>query len=335
MQRAFFLTLSAPRFAIVFAPALGKQGVGDAIEGMIMFRNTCMAVLAMTFAMFTAAAQGDAGPGEIPPCPDTAEKALLTTMIGLSTGQYDDLGEPYGIATAAVKQCPDNGIALSLAASLLADIGMRLGNAQSDQTPRVLIEAFDAIIAQDNAPAQEDVTVQVGQYDPITYTTKSARTNIDEMLKTNLLPVLVESSRQYDIGSRFSAALEQCPYSSRDQLRALREAEGIVSALETRADGFNHEAPLARLEALRTHCEKQARPLALQEMMAVMDMTEKLDDFDRNRDAGCMSDKGLALVEAYRTDAGSDESEAANLKKLEGWESVMRRNGLVACPDDD
>ena len=269
------------------------------------------------------------------PCPNGAEKALLTTMIGLSTGQYENLGQPYGVATAAISQCPDNGIALSLAASLLADIGMRLGNAQADQAPRVLAEAFDAITAQDNAPAQEAVAVQVGQYDPITYTTESARTTIDEMLKTQLLPILVGASRQYEISARFHAEVEACPYSSRSQLRALREAEGIVSALETRADGVNHEAPLSRLETLRINCQEQARPLAMQEMKALLDMSDKLDDLDRNQDAACLAKKGLARIEDYRADAGADLSEAANLRKLEAWESQMKSNHVVVCQEPD
>ena len=294
-----------------------------------------IAYLGLVFTIIpnAMAQEGEAEASE--PCPDGAEKALLTTMIGLSTDQYDDLGKPYGIATAAVRQCPENGFALGLSASLLSDIGMQLVRAQSDQAPRVLTEAFDAIIAQDNAPAQEDVTVQVGQYDPITYSTDSMRANVDEILKTNLMPVLVGSSRQYDIGSRFYAEVEGCPYTSRDQLRALREAEGIVSALETWADGFNHKAPLSRLETLRINCQMQARPLAMQEMRALMDMSEKLNDLDRDRDAGCIADQGLALIEAYRADAGSDETEAANLKKLKGWEMIMKRNGLVACPEGE
>lgn len=301
-----------------------------------MVRNLCMAGVAMIIAALPATAQEQATP-EVPPCPEGAEKALLTTMIGLSTGQYDDLGKPYGIATAAVKQCPDNGIALSLAASLLAEVGLRLGNAQADQAPRVLGEAFDAIVAQDNAPAQEPVTVQVGQYDPITYTTENTRTNVDEMLKAQLLPILVGASREYDIGSRFYAEVEACPYSSRSQLRALREAEGIVSALETRANGFNHEAPLSRLETLRINCEEQARPLAMQEMQALMDMAEKLDDLDRNRDASCLADKGLALIEKYRAESrpDPDDTEAANLSKLKAWEGIMKRTSVVACPDAD
>lgn len=302
-----------------------------------MFRTlvSIIAYLGLVLAFVPSAVSQQGGTETLEPCPEGAEKSLLTTMIGLSTGQYENLGQPYGIATAAVGQCPDNGIALSLAASLLADIGMRLGNAQADQAPRVLAEAFDAIIAQDNAPAQEAVTVQVGQYDPITYTTESARRNIDEMLKTQLLPILVGASRQYEISARFHAEVEACPYSSRSQLRALREAEGIVSALETRADGFNHEAPLSRIETLRINCQEQARPLAMQEMKALLDMSDKLDDLDRNQDAACLAKKGLVRIEDYRADAGAGESEAANLRKLEAWESQMKSNYLVTCPDED
>ncbi|MEQ8557674.1 MAG: hypothetical protein RIB03_05100 [Henriciella sp.] len=302
-----------------------------------MLHKIFMAVLVMAIAAYPVAAQDSSGTEESKPCPEGAEKALLTTMIGLSSGQYDDLGKPYGIATAAVAQCPDNGFALGLAASMLADIGMRLGKAQSDQAPRVLVEAYEAVIAQDNAPAQEDVTVKVGQYEPITYSTEGMRADVDEMLKTNLMLVLVGGSRDYTVGSRLRKSIETCPYSSRDQLRALREAEGIVSALETNADGYNHGAPLARLEALRLACGKQARPLALQEMQALMDMAEKLDDLDRNRDASCLADEGLALIEKYRAESrpDPDEAEAANLSKLKAWEETMKRTSVVTCPDAD
>ncbi len=302
-----------------------------------MFRTlvSIIAYLGLVLAVVPSAMSQQGGMETPEPCPEGAEKVLLTTMIGLSTGQYENLGQPYGVATAAVGQCPDNGIALSLAASLIADIGMRLGNAQSDQAPRVLAEAFDTIIAQDNAPAQAPVTVQVGQYDPITYTTENTRTNVDEMLKKQLLPVLVGASRQYEISSRFNADVEACPYSSRGQIRALREAEGIVSALGTRADGFNHEAPLSRLETLRINCQEQTRPLAMQEMKALMDMSEKLTDLDKDSDAACLADKGRALIEEYRANAGAEESEAANLRKLEAWDSVMKSNSLVVCPEED
>lgn len=199
---------------------------------------------------------------EAKPCPDSAVEQLYNLQVGLLNGTMTDPNAAYQVVRDAMARCEGNSTVQGLSASIAAI----LANALSDQAPEVrqtLLEtAYAAALAEDDAfslsaPAPK-LTLADGSETSV-YTWGQT----DNLLKTIILPQLLElelMGRPQDIFSL--APVETCPF-PRDQARARTEAEGLTGAVIANfsrgemKDVTGFSRAMGRLEKLREVCKQQ------------------------------------------------------------------------------
>lgn len=169
---------------------------------------------------------------EIPPCPDNAEQIMVNAQIAITRGQLNDANRILQVSAQVIKQCPKRTHALVIAAELLAFVGKRVEDPDT-QLP-IFGAAYKAISQSEKAWRKDDerLVMDASGRKSRLYSYGIA----SKVLSEQIMPGLLRAAKDGAIHPMFmNETPTVCPYIHNQQNRVRSEAEGLLTPIGLKA----------------------------------------------------------------------------------------------------